>query len=197
MASTPPIPPRGGAELRTDIIDVYVFRRTPPPAGGAPASAPAGHAARGFELLQLRRSSGALSGTWQPVMGHARPDETAARTAARELEEETGLLATRDLLGLWQLETPNIYFLASHNAMVLAPCFAAEVDPGAAIRLNDEHDRCRWVARDHADRCFLWPGQRQAVAQIARDLVAPDRSCDAHAGDWLRIDPAMLQHDPG
>ena len=45
-----------GPQLRSDIVDVYVFRRVAAPRGAA-------------EFLQLRRVSGIrMGGSWQPVM---------------------------------------------------------------------------------------------------------------------------------
>lgn len=151
-------------ELRTDIIDVYVFREATDASGGV-------------ELLQLRRATGALVGTWQPVMGHATDGESAADTALRELTEETGFAldagdAAFRVLGLWQLEEVNTYFLASHDAIVMSACFAAQVPAGAEPRLNEEHDAARWVRRDHVDRAFLWPGQRAAIAGLFRDVLS-------------------------
>jgi 8-oxo-dGTP pyrophosphatase MutT (NUDIX family) len=153
-----------GPTLRTDIVDVYVFRRSP---------------ASGIELLQMRRATGALVGTWHPVMGHVRDGESAVRTAARELTEETGFVPDE----LWQLEQPNIYYLASHDCIVLGPCFAVEVAADAEPVLNDEHDAHRWVSESRVETDFLWPGQRQAIAQILRDLLS-DRSA---ARGWLRV----------
>ena len=68
--------------MLTDIVDVHVFRQR---VGGT--------ADGDVEFLQMRRSHGALSGTWQPVIGHVVGDETAVETARRELEEETGFVA--------------------------------------------------------------------------------------------------------
>lgn len=150
--------------IRSDIIDVYVFRR-PLQTGNATT----GH----VEFLQLRRCSGALSNTWQTIMGHAHAGETAVQTALRELREET-TFAPPVLLNLWQLEEVNTYFLASHDAIVMSPCFAAEVGPTTEPTLNDEHDAIRWIKRDHVDRHFVWPGQRQAIAGICRDILAAD-----------------------
>jgi dATP pyrophosphohydrolase len=153
-----------GPKLRTDIVDVYVFRRS---------------AQARIEFLQMRRSAGALLGTWHPVMGHVNDGETAVQTAARELTEETGFVANQ----MWQLEQPNIYYLASHDSMVLGPCFAVEVATDAEPTLNHEHDAHRWVDQQQVDGDFLWPGQRQAIAQILRDLAPPD----AAARGWLRV----------
>jgi dATP pyrophosphohydrolase len=147
------------AQLRTDIVDVYVFRRGPGGAVGA-----------NVEFLQLRRCKGALCGSWQTIMGHSLPGESAAQTAVRELKEETAFDPAA-MPGFWQLEEVNTYFLASHDAIVISPCFAVEVPAASEPVLNDEHDAARWVKRDHVDRAFVWPGQRQAIAGIIRDIL--------------------------
>ena len=166
-----------GPVIRTDIVDVYVFRRRSDRRSGD------------VEFLQLHRTAGqALAGTWQPVMGHMEQGETAAGTALRELEEETGFKPHAGLLGFWQLESPNTYFLHSHESIVMSPCFAAEVTPGAEPRLDASHDQVRWLAPDHADRYLLWPGQREAVRQVLRDILEPG----ALAEPVLRIDPGSL-----
>ena len=170
-------PAMTGPAIRTDIVDVYVFRR------------PSGGTAR-VEFLQLHRQVGEkdLPGTWQPVMGHMEAGETAARTALRELGEETGFTPAAGLTGFWQLESPNAYFLHSHECFVMSPCFAVEVEPALEPRLDASHDTYRWVGRSGVDRAFLWPGQRQAIGQIVRDVLEPG----APAEPVLRIDPKRV-----
>ncbi|MCC6580783.1 MAG: NUDIX domain-containing protein [Phycisphaeraceae bacterium] len=158
-----------GPQLATDIVDVYVFRRAA--------------AARDVAFLQLRRAEAPMIGTWMPVIGHIHEGETATAAALRELEEETGFAPGQGLLGLWSLQSPNIYYLADIDRMMLGPCFAAEVNVHAVPRLNREHDDCRWIPRDHADRAFLWPGQRDAVKQVVRDILDPD----SPVADILRV----------
>jgi len=161
-----------GPSIRTDIVDVYVFRR------------PAGRT-RAVEFLQLHRvaTEKDLARTWQPVMGHVEGAERAAETALRELREETGFGIGHGLIGFWQLETPNTYFLHSHECLVMSPCFAAQVAPVVEPVLDAAHDAHRWIDRAAVDRWFLWPGQRQAIAQIVRDLLEPG----ALAEPMLRI----------
>ena len=162
-----------GPQVRTDIVDVYVFRR---PRLDASASA--------VEFLQLRRTGGAMPGTWQPVMGHVEAAERAMDAALRELTEETGLRPGHGLAALWQLETVNTYFLATQDHVMLSPCFAAEALHDAELRLDETHDAHRWVQRDMVDRLFLWPGQRAAVDHIVRDIVSTDSPMAQH----LRLD---------
>lgn len=155
-----------GPSVRTDIVEVYVFRRA------SPVHRP-GHA----QFLQMRRAprEGAiLPGSWQPVMGHIHEGERADQAALREVGEECGLRAGRGLVALWQLEEPNCYFLQPTDCIMLGPCFAAEATADWEPTLDEEHDASRWVPRDHADRVFLWPGQRRAIEQVVRDILDPN-----------------------
>ncbi|MEM1330498.1 MAG: NUDIX domain-containing protein [Planctomycetota bacterium] len=148
--------------LRTDVADAYIFRR------------PWGE----LELLQLRRTADpdaagkdVIAGTWQPVMGHIDEGETAPRAVAREVEEETGLKLS-DALGFWALEQVHPYYLVTRDAIMLSPRFAVEAAKDWEPVLNDEHDAHRWVRATDAERLFMWPGQRAAIAEILR-LLAP------------------------
>lgn len=162
---------RGGPRIRADIVDVYIFRRPL----GKPGT---------VEFLQLLRTGEPMGGTWQPVMGHIEPGETAPRTARRELAEEVGLApGDPSLLGMWALEQVHPYYIAAIECIVLSPRFAAEVAPAWEPVLNSEHSAHRWVAeveqREHAGgevrepaRGFwFWPGQRSCVREILRDIV--------------------------
>lgn len=124
-----------------------------------------------MEFLQLRRSQGVMSGSWQPVMGHIQEGETAVGAALRELAEETGYRPGSGLVGLWQLELINTYFMAGEDVVVMSPSFAAQVEWGVEAVLDGGHDDVRWVRRDHAGRSFIWPGQRAAVEHIVEDIL--------------------------
>lgn len=145
--------PRGGPAVRTDIVEVYVFRR----------------AGRNVEFLQLHRATEPLKGTWQPIMGHVEQGETAVRAAVRELAEEVSLWTGDEaLVGIWALEQVHPYYVAAVDAIVLGPRFAAEVRPGWEPKLNPEHAAARW-ARDAS--AFLWPGQRCAAEELVRGIA--------------------------
>ena len=157
-----------GPEIRTDIVELYIFRR---PAGGG--------ATLGLEVLQLQRAAdAALPGTWQPMMGHIDEGESASRAALREAGEELGLSRTA-IQGFWQLEEPSCFYLHAAEAIMLSPCLALQVAADWQPTLNHEHSAHRWVPRGRVDRAFLWPGQRRAIAAIQRDILEADSPTEA------------------
>jgi dihydroneopterin triphosphate diphosphatase len=147
--------PGAGPRIRSDVIDVYIFR---PAVGGRGKS---------IELLQLLRSKPPLDQTWQPIMGHVERGETATDTALREMREEVGLEPTNPALrGLWALEQVHPFFIAQIDCIVLSPRFAAEVSRVWRPRLNREHADFRWVPAARASRHFMWPGQLASIREL-------------------------------
>jgi len=152
-----------GPRVRTDVVDVYVFRRID----------------EIVELLQLRRVEGVMAGTWQPVMGHVRDGESAPECAVRELREETGLVVgSSDWRGLWALEQVHPFYLPGRDAIMLSPRFACQAAPGWEPRLDAEHDAARWVSAAEVQTAFLWPGQRAALKELV---------------EWLDRGPAAMR----
>lgn len=157
-----------GPRVRTDVIDVYIFRRVE----------------HRVEFLQLRRVGEPLSCTWQPVMGHVHGRETAVETAIRELHEEVGIdlragpavaTDTPGALGLWALDQVHPFFIARLNVIVMSPRFACEVAAPWEPTLNAEHDAARWVDTQDVPWAFMWPGQMGAIDEILRCIV-PEES---------------------
>ena len=145
-------------EVRTDIVDVYLLRTC----GQHP------------EFLQLRRTNEPMAGTWQPVMGHIEPGESAVEAAVRELAEEVGLMpGAAEWRGFWQLEEIHPYFIARLDAVMLSPRFLVEVDGSWTPDLSGEqaHDAHRWVGAQAVAQSFLWPGQVRACEE-ADELLA-------------------------
>jgi len=139
-------------EISCSLIEVYLFRRR----------------ARRVEFLALRRSPGrSLGGVWQPVTGRIHRGETAFTAARREVREETGF----DPIAWWCLETMTTFFDAPSDTMRLLPLFAAEVDPGARLRLSREHDAGRFVPARAAGRLFLWEAQRRGLGAVRREVL--------------------------
>lgn len=157
-----------GPAIRTDIVEVFVFRRE--------TSQPRVH------FLQLRRFKAPLAGTWQPVMGHIEAGETTTQAAMRELLEETGF-APPTVIAAWQLEPVNTYYLATLDVIMHSPGIAVEVAADVMPVLDDTHDASRWVRRDAIDRAFFWPGQRRAIAYLVEEILV----ADSLVSDALRV----------
>lgn len=154
--------PRGGAAIRSDIVDVYIFRVA---REGDSKSA---------EFLQLLRAGAPLEATWQPVMGHVEKGESAVACARRELEEEVGLRAGNPAwLGFWALEQVHPFYLARIDSIVMSPRLAARVDFGWTPTLNSEHSAHRWVLAADVGALFMWPGQKRACAEVLDEILRP------------------------
>jgi 8-oxo-dGTP pyrophosphatase MutT (NUDIX family) len=141
-------------EVISNVVDVYPFRK----------------AGDRVEFLLLKRSEGCrLGGTWQAVHGRVEPGETAVAAALRELHEETALRP----VGFWQLEYVNTFYMASADAILICPCFAAEIAAAAQIVLSNEHTAYRWKPFEEVLREYMWPGQRRAVREVMDEIVTP------------------------
>jgi 8-oxo-dGTP pyrophosphatase MutT (NUDIX family) len=137
-------------------VEVYVFRRR----------------ARRVEFLCLQRSPGrTLPGAWQPVTGKVRRGEHAARAAAREVREETGLTPRK----WWALESVTIYFDAAADAVRALPLFAAEVDARDAVTLSREHVAYAWLPARAAGNRYLWEAQRRGLEAVRAEVLARPR----------------------
>jgi len=151
-------------DIRSNIIDCYVFRR------------------RGDVvefLMLLRTPESRIGGTWQAVHGKIEAGEKAWKAALREMKEETGLTPLR----FWQLESVNTFYLADRDRILMCPAFAAEVAPDAEVVLCHEHTAQRWVTAEEVGKQFMWPGQRRAVREVLDLIIA-----GSPAEPFLRID---------
>jgi dATP pyrophosphohydrolase len=128
-----------------------------------PAQNPGEH-----EFLQLRRSAGDyLGGTWQTVRGRIEGAETAWQAALRELREECNLIPAE----FYKLSTLENFDLAHEEAIWHVPCFCVLVGRDQEVKLNGEHDAYRWVPRDKITDAVMWPGEREALKEIFREIL--------------------------
>ena len=197
-----------GPKVRSDVVDVYIVRTATASHADSVLSELANtdspSSPTDVELLQLQRSRDPLRGTWQPVMGHIEPGETAVQAALRETHEETGLvvdlaalkhareasgspdgapsgapLAAGACLGMWALEQVHPFYIAAIDCIVLSPRFVVLVDASWTPQLNAEHTASRWVSVRSASTHFTWPGQLASIAEL-RTILNP-----AHPGHVL------------
>jgi dATP pyrophosphohydrolase len=141
-------------KVRYDMVNCHVVRD-----GERPGT---------HEFLQLRRAPAeSLGGAWAVVRGGIEEGETAWQAALRELFEETGLKP----LEFYQLDTIDVFYLVDGDTLWHAPGFCAVVSRDAKVVLNDEHDAIRWVPRDRIDVDFLWPGERNQLAELCREVL--------------------------
>jgi len=131
------------------------------------------------EVLLIERAD--HPGYWQSVTGSRDfEDEPLARTAAREVAEETGILigsagVPRAALSDWHLS--NVYEIYPHWRHRYAPdvlhntehVFGLVVPRDIAVTLAPrEHLRFEWLPwREAADRCFS-PSNAEAILQLPR-----------------------------
>ena len=127
---------------------------------------------RGSQYLVLHRSP-RFDAYWHLVAGGVEMGESAAEAAARELVEETGLVAEVVDLG-----RPFVYPLAEESEAVrgrfggdveevAVDCFLAEAPAGWEPTLNDEHDEARWCSATEAEELLYWPEPRGLVRFVA------------------------------
>ena len=115
-----------------------------------------------LQVLIMERADKA--GFWQSVTGSLEHGETPMQTAIREVQEETGLVATQYDLQDWQVS--NVYEIYPHWRHRYAPgvientehLFGLELPSQLPIKLAPaEHLRYEWVDwREAAKRVFSW-----------------------------------------
>ena len=131
------------------------------------------------EVLLIRRADHAEF--WQSVTGSMDPqDTTLAHTAAREVQEETGLSAQPDSLQDWGIA--NVYEIypawrhryapgVTHNTEhVFGLCVPAAVP----VRLSPrEHTHWQWLDWRAAADCCYSPSNAEAILLLPQFLSSP------------------------
>lgn len=124
-----------------------------------------------LQVLLLERATHA--GYWQSVTGSQEDGESLIATAAREVEEETGIVASQSDFRDWQrINTFEIFPEWRHR---YAPgiihnsehVFSLEVAQARPVTIApDEHLDFVWLPwRTAAEKCFSW-SNREAILQL-------------------------------
>jgi dATP pyrophosphohydrolase len=85
----------------------------------------------------------------------------------RELREECNLIPAE----FYKLSTLENFYLAHEEAIWHVPCFCVLVGRDQEVKLNGEHDAYRWVPRDKITDAVMWPGEREALKEIFREIL--------------------------
>ena len=130
-----------------------------------------------LQVLLLERAD--HPGFWQSVTGSQDEGETLAQTAARELQEETGLDATRYGLTDWRRQNQyeiykhwrhryarGVVYNTEHVFGLLVP------QPLPVTLAPREHLAYQWLAwREAADKAFSW-SNAEAIRELPRRFAA-------------------------
>jgi 8-oxo-dGTP pyrophosphatase MutT (NUDIX family) len=125
---------------------------------------------RGEDYLVVHRSP--FKGSyWHCIAGALEPGETPAAAAARELEEESGLVATPvqlDPVFRYSLadEPERLPDFAPGTTEIVVHCFLAAAPPGWEPQLDEEHDGYRWCTQDDAVELLFWPEPKELLRSL-------------------------------
>lgn len=140
------------------LVDVYPYRLQ----------------ASDVEFLVLKRSSHKIyAGQWRMIGGKIEEEEQAWEAGLRELKEETTLAPRL----YWVLPSINHFYNHRNNEIELIPAFAAELDFGSQIKLNEEHSEYQWIGKQEVDKYLPWPEQRRLL-KLAHKILSKQQILD-------------------
>jgi dATP pyrophosphohydrolase len=123
---------------------------------------------RGERYLLLRRSE-TQGGYWHCVAGGIEEGESPAIAAARELVEETGLVAEPVDLGrsYSYVHEPWEPDFAPGRPPVTVDCFLADAPAEWEPVLDWEHDDYRWCSVAEGVELLFWPEPKELLQRLA------------------------------
>jgi dATP pyrophosphohydrolase len=124
-----------------------------------------------LQVLLLERALHA--GYWQSVTGSQEDGESLSETAAREVEEETGIIASQSAFIDWHIT--NTFEIFAEWRYRYAPgvthnnehVFSLGIPTELPVRLSPaEHLDYQWLPwRDASEKCFSW-SNRDAILML-------------------------------
>ena len=121
---------------------------------------------RGDEVLLVRRSD---NGEWTPITGIPEPGEEPAVAAAREAQEETGVVIRVDRLASTSV-FPGVVHANGDRASYLDLTFACTYVSGEAHVADDESVDVRWFPVD------ALPEMAAAMLQRIADVLSGEQA---------------------
>lgn len=109
-----------------------------------------------------------IAGHWSFPKGHAEAGESERETAARELEEETGLHIEK-LFDIEPLEEAYVFHHAGRRIEKKVRYFVAEV-AGKEYPQLDELFGCDWFTLDDADTKLSFVNTKEILDQVREKL---------------------------
>ena len=142
------------SKIEVRVVDAYVFNKTK----------------NGLKYLLLKRAEEKIyGGLWQCVTGKIEADESAWKTAVRELKEETGLTP----LNMFVADHVSKFYEADKDRMNFIPVFGIEVESDE-VKLSDEHSTFMWADFDLAFKKLVWRGQKDGLFSVDNMLSSDD-----------------------
>lgn len=139
-------------QIISDVVDSYVFRKVN---------------AR-IQFLVLRRRSEAPGGDiWQAIHSRVEPHERAIDAARRDVRAQTGLQPER----FYSADYIAQFFDHERDAIILAPTFAAQVNPKARVAVSSAYSDYAWCDLEETTARLVWSAHRWAVRHIY-DVIA-------------------------
>jgi dATP pyrophosphohydrolase len=126
---------------------------------------------RGDRFLVFHRVS---DGIWNVCAGQIEDGESYEDGAARELREETGLVAPPVALTEpqpYEVEEKYQHLYKPGQYVVMVESFAVEAPEGWEPTLNHEHDEYRWCSLGDALELLHWPEVKDGLRVLSARLA--------------------------
>lgn len=128
-----------------------------------------------FKFLALKRADNIAiyPGIWQTITGTIEDNETALKTAVREVFEETGLYAEANKM--FTLPYIASFFNTETNSICFVPVFGI-ISNTFAIKISQEHSEYKWLNAEECIDLFPLPAHREGLKIFQTNVLASKNS---------------------
>lgn len=146
----------------SDLVDTYLFRKIN---------------ARPQFLVLRRRSDMPGTDIWQSIHTRVASGETAIVAARRDVKSSTGL----DPIRFYTADYIAQFYDHLSDSIVLAPTFAAQVNPKAKISVASHYSDYAWCDLEETTARLIYSAQRWAVRHIYDVIAIGGEESDIYA----------------